>query len=116
MVIEREHVGCAYGSILVGNILGFVSKVWKVEAFVFRSLNHLLKTILWIVVIIVAVYRDESHAVCGIVSLELDHPVLVVPDIRTVIATEGNNQRLTSRKVLQTVRAAVYALQMKIDS
>src|SRR5207249_8652676 len=113
--IKGENVGCADRTVLASHILGLVPEVWEVEALVLRPANHVLETILGIVVIVIAVYRNQCNTFPGIVSLQPNHPILVSLNIRAMITAENNDQRLAIPEISQTVRLGVYGLQMEVD-
>ena len=113
--IKGEDMGRADRTVLASYILGLVPQVWKVEALVLRPANHVLETILGIVVIVIAAYRNQCNTFPGIVSLQPNHPILVSLNIRAMITAENNDQRLAIPEISQTVRLGVYGLQMEVD-
>jgi hypothetical protein len=115
MLIEGENVRCTDGTILARNILCLVAKVGKVETFLLRSLDHLLETVLWVIVIIIAVNRYQRYAFSGVVSLKLDHPTLIIPNVWAMVTAEHDNDRLPISKILETVGPTINALQMKVN-
>ena len=114
MLIKRENVRCADRTILVCNVLGLVAQVRKVESLLSRSLNHFFETILWVIVVIVAIDRDEGDSPWGIVVLEFHHSILVIANVGTVIATEDNYDALSVGEVFETIRLAVDTFQTEI--
>ena len=114
-LIKGEDMWCADCAIFSRNILCLVPEVLEIEAFVFGSLDHVFEAVFWIVVIIVAVDRDESDALPSIVALQLNHSVLVGLNIWAMVATENYNKRLPVREVFQTVTLSVDGFQLEID-
>ena len=93
-----------------GDLLSLVTEIWKVEAFVLGSRDHVFKTVLRISRVIVAIDSDQTSALGQIVSLQLNHSALVCLHVGTVIAAEYDCQGPPVGEVLERVGLAVNAL------
>ena len=116
LLVEEKDVRSADRSILSGNLLSLVAKVWKVEAFFLRSCYHVFKTIFRISLIIVAIDRHQSGAFGQIVPLQLNHTRLIRLHVGTMITAEYDCYGLPVGETLESVALAVYALQLKVRS
>src|SRR5207302_9235798 len=101
-------------SIFSGDLLSLVTEIWKVEAFVLGSRDHVFKTVLRISGIIVAIDSDQTSALGQIVPLKLNHSGLVCLHVGTVITAEDDCESILVREALQRVRFAVYYLQLEV--
>src|SRR5207253_4199706 len=101
-------------SICAGGLLSVGTEIWKVEAFVLGSRDHVFKTVLRISRVIVAIDSDQTSALGQIVSLQLNHSALVCLHVGTVIAAEDDCESLLVSEAVQRVRFAVYSLQLEV--
>src|SRR5882672_8830413 len=114
LLVEEKDVRSADRSILSGNLLSLIAKVWKVEAFFLRSCYHVFKTVLRVSMIIVAIDRHQSGAFGQIVPLQLNHSRLIRLHVGTMITAEDYCYGLLVRETLERIRLAVNALQLEV--
>jgi len=114
LLVVEEDVRSADCSIFSGDLLSLVTEIWKVEAFVLGSRDHVFKTVLRISGIIVAIDSDQTSALGQIVPLKLNHSALVCLHVGTVIAAEDDCESLLVSEALERVRFAVYSLQLEV--
>src|SRR6059036_665336 len=115
VAVKGEAVGGAYCTVLPGNILSLISEIGKVETTLLRSVHHVGKTVLGITRLVVAVNRDQSRTLGEIVTLQLDHPVLVSLNVRTMVTTEDDHDSLLVGETLESVGLPIHSFERKVD-
>src|SRR5207245_2975250 len=103
-------------TILSRNPLSLIAQVWKVEAFLLGTRDHVFKTVFRVSRIIIAVDGNQTGPLGQIVPLQLNHSRLVRLHVGTVIAAKDDCERLLVSETIQRVRLTIHPLQLKIYS
>src|SRR5215472_10381651 len=103
MLVEGEDVWRTDCTVFSCYVLTLIAQIGKIESFVFGSRNHVVETVFRIIVIVVAVDRNQHHTFSRVVSLQLYHPSFVSLNVRTMVTAEGQDQGFLFCKILQSV-------------